>query len=364
MRGRYRIDGKGYGRWLMVSLLTFGLLFGSLVPARPAAALSLFGDESPLIRQQTDDAQKLQPEIGQNETSSSEQQGITPSSASEMQSEDAVLTWKYESTPAVTFDIRVSKTDLRDDTGQLTNAAQQQDGLSELRYVLGSVEETTYYWQVRPCENGICADWSTVWQVTIDNTAPTELTVRLDSEPTETTVRLAGSTEPYAEVSIRIDDTTCRTLADSEGAWNCEFDDQFTYGSYSAVATATDAAGNTSTLTELAFTLHEQFIAEQITEELLPETLEIGVIEQTLDKDVVTREVPERMSVHTVKDSLEAKPQQQASSSVDILETSEEGWKVLGVPWFYWLGGAGGMMGGWWTAAAALGARRYAFFGI
>ncbi|MDP3236610.1 MAG: Ig-like domain-containing protein [Myxococcales bacterium] len=89
---------------------------------------------------------------------------------------------------------------------------------------------------------------------TVDTSAPAApvITAPAMNATTSTTPTYAGTSEPNATVQVFVDGgmtPVCTTTANAMGAWSCASSTPLTMGAHTVTASATDAAGNTSSLT-------------------------------------------------------------------------------------------------------------------
>ena len=265
---------------------------------------------------------------------------------------DAVLRWSQTATDTIedSYDIRVaSSNDVDINTSALMSPILQQDGLVTPEYDVRSLTDGTYYWQVRSCDaSNTCSGWSSVFTVTIDGSVPGTPLGKVSSGVYSQTVTIDGTAEPASTIVITIGERTCNIVADSteKGNWSCTFDSEFEYGDYTALIKSSDAAGNESSPQNITFTVNELFIAPQITIEELPAVLEIVPITS------IPENKTELLSVTSSVDPIYTNVKQVAGDSTQsapsplsdggIIQPSESGWQIIGLPWFVWLGmGAG-----------------------
>lgn len=287
----------------------------------------------------------------------------TPASTtpSDVKPTDAILKWTATGTGTQedTYDVRLAASNEVDiDTGELTTPVHSENGLTVPQYdaTALALAEGAYYWQVRSCGLITCNDWSPVWSLIVDGTAPAEPTAAVTSDAYDQTVILAGSAEAGSTVHVTVGDLNCTTMTLEDGTWNCQFSDEFEFGDYAALIKTTDKAGNESTVLMLEFAVKELFVAPQITAEELPIALEIVPVDETPENKVFKQPVTSVIDVVNTgnTDELNQPKATVAPLSTDggIVQSSENGWQVLGLPWFIWLGSMAGITGGWWAFGA------------
>ena len=278
-------------------------------------------------------------------------------SAQQLRRDNAILTW----TPTGHdqdqdfYDIRVGTSSETDElTGELTAAPWFANGLPDAQYDMKAHPAGTYYWQVRSCgELGVCDSWSPVWTMNLDDTPPPIPTLERTTGEYDKVVAFTGTAEAGASVNLTVGDKACTAAVAQDGSWNCTFDGEFDYGDYSLTARASDAAGNASTEVIMEFSVIELFVAPQIAPEELPPVLDIVPADTTPENKVYRQPT---VSVIDVVNTGTSQPDETAVAAPKVLSTdggivqsSENGWQVLGLPWFLWLGSLGGIAASWWA---------------
>jgi hypothetical protein len=272
---------------------------------------------------------------------------------------NTILTWTAtgSGTQQDTYDVRTAPSDVMNESGELmdTNVTTW-DGLTEPRLDVTTSPEGPLFWQVRSC--GMltgCSDWTDPWRLMIDGTAPASPTASVTSNEFSRTVIIAGESEPASRVVVTVGELSCVGVSDGQGNWSCEFADEMAYGDYTANVSASDLAGNISAETTLDFSVNELFVAPQITPEELPAVLEIVPVDESPQNNVF------KQPVTSVIDVMNAGQAESETTDVGtavlsahdgIIESTESGWHVLGLPWFVWLGSAASMTAGWWAFGA------------
>lgn len=272
---------------------------------------------------------------------------------------DAILSWTSTGIDNVedSYDIRVAGTpETNAGTQELTTPIRNDNGLVTATYNITSLADGIYYWQVRSCSvDLLCSAWSQVWTVTIDGTAPDIPTAEITSGLYDQTVVIAGKAEPSSAVTVTVADKICNAAGDVNGDWSCTFGTSFDYGDYSASVVSTDAAGNQSLAVTIDFTVNELFVAPPITVEDLPLVLTIIPMDTTPENKVEQTPLPvvaDTISTAAVESTPVSKPAAILPLSTDggIIQSSEDGWKIMGISWYLWLGGGVGVMSIWWAA--------------
>jgi hypothetical protein len=121
---------------------------------------------------------------------------------------------------------------------------------------------TVYYWRVKAVDNyGNESAWSPLWKLSIDDTAPT---VNIDSPTNGTTfgnnslVHITGTTGDAVSYTLNIGSTGQVPIVNVSGSSFSSYDWDTTglaTGSYIASLTGTDAAGNTSSPSEIVINI-------------------------------------------------------------------------------------------------------------
>lgn len=291
-------------------------------------------------------------------------QSTTPT---DVKSSAAMLTWTPTGAQDVqdTYNVRIA-TDATPDplTGQLsTDVVKTSDvPLTSATFDATDLPEGTYYWQVESCAAAaplLCNGWSDVWTLHVDNTPPADPTAEYTSERYSQTVSFAGAAEALATVAVNANDKSCTATAAADGTWSCTFPDEFAYGDYTATVTATDKAGNQSTAVPIDFSVKELFVAPVISVEALPPVLDVVPVDPTPENQTV--QPPQIAKIDTVHmapitttaimPAVDDAPVTVKPLSTDggIIQSSENGWQIFGLPWFLWIGGGAGIAGAMWA---------------
>jgi len=249
-------------------------------------------------------------------------------------------------------------------TGELTTGlASKADNLTTASFDAHDLPEGNYYWQVRSCSAAaplVCHDWSAVWQLRVDATLPVEPTAEFTSAPYSQTVSFAGIAEALSTVTVAVGDKLCQATALEDGTWQCTFEGDFDYGDYTANITSTDKAGNESPVVILDFSVKELFVAPVITQQELPPVLDIVPVDETPENKVEQKPVVAVIDVVNMGIETEeaiATPTaviKPLSTEGGIVQSSENGWQILGLPWFLWAGSAAGLAGASWAFGAPI----------
>ena len=226
------------------------------------------------------------------------------------------------------------------------------DTLSSNELDVNSLNEATYYWQVRSCiAQDACNPWSPVQTVTLDATAPAMATSEVTSGMYDQDVVITGATEPSNVVTLHTAESSCETTADGNGTWSCTFE-RLGFGTYEASVISRDVAGNESPAFGLPFSVNELFVATKIIRDDLPPVLEIVPADESPQSKVL-QQPPHTIDSVNVSGTGEQSDvlgiANTLSSDGGIIQSSQNGWQVLGMPWFVWLGSLGGMFAGWWA---------------
>lgn len=327
----------------------------SMVLAATAALLSLHKNLQYIAaaEPESDPALETQPELPTFTPGTP-----SPLTPGDVKPSDATLKWTSTGVGTLedTYDIRITQTpEVDEETGELLTPTAVADDLTAAQFDATTFGEGMYYWQVRSCGVLSCNGWSSAWTLAIDATAPVP-TVEVTSSDYSRTVSLAGTAEASSRVDVTVGESTCTTTADNVGNWSCLFDEEFDYGEYTLSAVATDKVGNVSAATNLEFAVKELFVAPLITTEELPATLDIVPADETPENNVFKQPVTSVIDVVNTGSTEEteqiATGPAVLSTDGGIVQSSESGWQVLGLPWFIWLGSVAGITGGWWMFGA------------
>lgn len=258
------------------------------------------------------------------------------------------------------YSIRVATDPTTDTvTGELTTGlVSKADNLTTASFDAHDLPEGAYYWQVRSCSSAaplVCHDWSVIWTLRVDSTVPTLPTAKFTSEPYSQTVSFAGTAEALSTVTVATGDQLCQATVLEDGTWECTFEGDFDYGDYTATIKATDKAGNDSPVVPLDFSVKELFVAPVITQQELPPVLDIVPVDETPENKVEqkpTVAVIDVVNKGTETEAAIATPTaviKPLSTEGGIVQSSENGWQILGLPWFLWAGSAAGIAGASWA---------------
>lgn len=278
-----------------------------------------------------------------------------PTSPEAMKATGAMLTWTPTGSGETqdTYSIRVAESSETDEkTHELKASVMQADDLAAAQYDVSTLEDGVYYWQVRSCGlPGVCKDWTLVWTVTIDSVAPGIPSGKVTSGAYDKTVVFAGEAEPGTRVSITVGDASCTTMASLDGDWECQFVSEFEYGNYQAEVASADRADNVSEILTVEFSVSELFVAPQITTTELPQALEVVPITPpvaiTKPNDLPIPVATESTTIAIDRPATMSKTTEPLSTDGGVVQSSESGWKIFGLPWFIWLVGAVGLAVAW-----------------
>lgn len=112
---------------------------------------------------------------------------------------------------------------------------------------IGGTQNIIIYWRVGAVDIAGNTSWSELWELTIDNTAPSTLTISPVATNADTFRTISGTTEPGSTVEVTVESTpqTKSVVADAFGVWSIYFDN-LKEGNHTATAISTDAAGNST----------------------------------------------------------------------------------------------------------------------
>lgn len=283
--------------------------------------------------------------------------------ASEMKQAGAKLTWSATGTATIqdTYDVVVTQTsDVDQASGRLSGEPalpiDQTSHLAIAELDVSSLPDGMYYWQVSSCvDETPCTVWSEPVTVVIDALPPATPIAAVTSGKYDQHVVMTGTTDAATSVSVAVGDTTCKTTSDANGAWTCAFEVPFEYGTYDATITASDKVGNESPVLAFTFNVQELFVAPQITVAELPSTLEIVPVNDNPENTVFQQplSVGDTDSANTIETEESILPIDVKALSTDggVIQSSEDGWQVLGMPWYIWAG-LGGMLSAGWAASS------------
>lgn len=340
-----------------------------------AMLLALSALSSPLAAVQAADTEPTTSEVISTDETDEQKVALTSgtptaTSPEDLRLENAKLTWTPTGTGEIedTYEVTVATKGLAEDSSRLKeDISMSQAGVTKAEQDISSLGEGTYYWQVRSCLAGAaCKDWSDVYTVRIDGTAPKPPTATLKSDEYDRSVVMGGMAEPEGRVVIQVEELTCEATVDSDGAWNCTFPDDMEFGDYDATATIYDKAGNASEPLEFAFSVKELFVAAPITVEELPPALEVVPVSVVVENKVFKQPISVIDVVNMGEDI--SGPEESVLGAVSPLSTeggvvqaSESGWQVLGMPWYLWAG-VGGMLSAGWAVYSGRSLRLSSYF--
>ncbi len=327
------------------------------------ASLGLYRALSPVVAAEQDetavmDSSELQPapEPPQLQLIDGEPQ---PTSMQQLRRDNATLTWTPTGTgqDQDTYDVRVGTSGETDPvTKELKTAPWFASGLSDARFDMTPHPAGTYYWQVKSCDQLLlCGEWSEVWTMTIDDVVPLNPTAEVTSDMYDTTLSLAGTGEAGTTIVIAVGTITVEAVVAADGTWTATFDQPFDFGTYEAVVKSVDVALNESPVTLLSFGVKELFVAPQITVDELPVALAIVPVDETHENLVFKQPTTSVIDVANTGDEREdneaAAISMPLSTEGGIVQSSQDGWRLLGVPWFLWAG-IGGMLSASWLVSS------------
>jgi len=367
-RGNHRKTAWRYARvFVMVAVTATASLWlhKSLVPTVAAEPDKVPAEEQAPLADQQPTQTLLQ---------TGEPQSTT---AAETKPADTILRWTPTGVGDVQdmYDIRVATDPTVDPAkGELTTAmVKTVDGLVSAEFDARDLPEGVYYWQVRSCSAALpsaCHDWSAVWTLRVDATVPVAPTVEFTSETYSQTVSFAGTAEAATTVSVTVGDKTCTATAGENGAWSCTFDGDFEYGDYTATVRTADTAKNVSPDVLLDFNVKELFVAPVITQAELPPVLDIVPVDETPENKVEQKPVTAVIDVvntGTATDQDISTPTvaiKPLSTDGGIIQSSENGWQIFGLPWFLWAGSGAGLAGAFWAFGVPVPRRLTAMFSL
>lgn len=297
--------------------------------------------------------------------------------AAETKPADTILRWTPTGVGDIqdTYDIRVA-TDPTVEPAKAeltTGVVKTADRLALAEFDARDLPEGLYYWQVRSCSAALpsaCHDWSAVWTLRVDATVPAAPTVEFTSEPYSQTVSFAGTAEAATTVTVIVGDKTCIAIVGEDGTWSCTFEGDFEHGDYAATVRTSDTAGNASLDVSLDFSVKELFVAPVITQAELPPVLDIIPVDETPENKVEQKPVTAVIDVVNTGTTAEqdaltpAVAIQPLSTDGGIIQSSENGWQILGLPWFLWAGSGAGIAGAFWAFGVPVPRRLTAIFSL
>jgi hypothetical protein len=324
---------------LLAAVASFGLQ-KSLSPAASAEA-------DPSLAPTAPSSDALMPQLVSGPPTSTTKTDIAP--------DNAILTWTPTGTNGQqdTYEVQIADS-LDPATGQPVDSISHSK-LTVASYDARPLNEGTYYWKVRSCGQITCGDWSSMSTLNVDATAPVAPTAKLTSNQYDQNASFAGTAEAGSVIAVKVAGaTTCTTTVAPDGTWSCEATPSLDYGDYTASVTATDTAGNVSPETALDFSVKELFVAPQITQAELPATLEVVTIDsqsenKVLDQPMSSADAVSMGASKSADSTTRSQPTTPLSTDGGLLQSSQAGWQVLGLPWFMWVGGMTGIGGAWWA---------------
>ena len=317
-----------------------------------SSALSLSTPNSSTAEQDnpSDEVDKQNPD--ELQLSSGIPMSTTPSY---LKPENAKLTWTPTGSDGIqdAYDISVSTSAEIQPSGAFSGEVIR-SGMFEqsAEFPISGLIDATYYWQVRSCSVVAgCSDWSHSYPITIDSMAPGAPSANIISGQYEKVAIFTGTADVGSKVIANIGKNVCQSNVIEDGSWKCEFSNSITYGPHTATVVSSDEAGNISQPVNVEFTVKELFVSSKIAEAELPQVLNIVPINDTPENAVFKQPIT---VVDTVNDGIVTQEEALNESSVPVMSTdggivraTENGWQVVGLPWFVWLGGISGALAGW-----------------
>jgi hypothetical protein len=333
-------------RALAAMLLTLSAV---LAPLAAAPATYAEGPDADIPASEESDQQKLELANG----------NPTATSAADVKLEGATISWTPTGIGDIqdTYELVVARQNRAEGSNTLTQEiVMSQVGLTEAKQDVAALGEGTFYWQVRSCVvNAACKEWSEAYAVNIDGAAPDAPIATVSSGQYDRTVSLSGTAEANGKVTAQVGEATCRAAVDTTGAWNCTLPGEMEFGDYEALVTAFDDVGNASQAFTLAFSVKELFVAPPIKAEELPAVLEVVPVSTVAENKVFKQPISVIDSVNMGQDisepagSVLGAAVHPLSTEGGIVQPSESGWQVFGMPWFMWAGVGGILSAGWFV---------------
>lgn len=270
----------------------------------------------------------------------------------------------------VFYDVRVSQNPDRDGNGALSDPRVMVFGTADTFMTFSGLTEGEWYWQVQARDSlGNKSDWSTLWQMTVDASAPivTIKQMNTTTPSVDEDILLAGTvsdTSGIKKLVLLYGDTSVEVPVNSDGTWSHTIVGGFSVkGVYQVRAEATDIHDTTTT--------EEASLAGAINVEVaafIPPatgTIAPGITSRLSERFPAittprTVTVPTPAVVDEEKDDtgvLGSETTKEADLG-DIAKTpaiaaTESGWSFFGVAWYWLLFGAGAIgSAAWWMIAS------------
>lgn len=226
----------------------------------------------------------------------------------------------------------------------------------------------TIYWRVRAVDQaGNKSAWSDIGKIITDVDAPT-VTVNAVASSEDTTPTITGTTSEFGgDVTIAVDGSDVVTVtSDASGNWSWTATAPFAVGSHTVLATATDAAGNTSSSDTTApqsywkqFTIEVPAVVQVITTTTTTPTPQAAPTAATPTNDgtavlgaqdgTTATDTNEQATVGSKDDG---SSQVSAAGASDTKSANNGEWNVLGLAWYWWLVIIAAIIALWWFIAA------------
>lgn len=226
----------------------------------------------------------------------------------------------------------------------------------------------TIYWRVRAVDQaGNKSAWSDIGKIITDVDAPT-VTVNAVASSEDTTPTVTGTTSEFGgDVTITIDGSDVATVtSDASGNWSWTATAPFAVGLHTVLATATDAAGNTSSSDVTApqsywkqFTIEAPAVVQVATTTTTTPAPQAAPTAATPTNDgtavlgaqdgTTTTDTNEQATVGSKDDD---SSQVSAAGASDTKSANNGEWNILGLAWYWWLVIIAAIIALWWFIAA------------
>lgn len=285
--------------------------------------------------------------------------GVVLTSGSATNDENGVASWNASSSSDVDHYIYKYWNDISGNPYKESSAWTTTTSGVSLAGAFNQGEGAHYFSIAAVDEAGNTSAFSTPFKVVFDKTAPT-VTVNSIANSTNTQPTITGTTsELGGDVTIIVDSVTQGTVtSDAAGNWSWTPTTPLAVGSHTIVATATDAAGNTSTAT----TLSDQPYWKQFSV-VAPAVLQVNTQGAPGLQVTPTTPAPQAQVVAT-DDTAVLGEQDTASDSDTASDTSGDQavagtsdkktaeWNLFGIAWYWWLVALAALATLWWLIAA------------
>lgn len=288
----------------------------------------------------------------------------------------ANLTWDAstdETDGGVSYDIRVAQNPDLDDDGALSDPSVRAAETAETSIAFGDLAEGEWYWQVRARDSvGNASAWSSLWQMTVDTSAPTVTIQKLNTTTpsVDEDIFLSGTATDKSgikdqKITLYYAGTSVDVPVQDDGTWTHTITGGFSVkGTYLIRAEATDIH-DTTTSPEAS---EAGAISVEVAAFIPPQTGTISPdVTSRLSERFPTITVPRTVTVPTPTVVDEGQEEDagvlgsETTKEADLGDTaknpaiavSENGWRFFGIAWYWWVIGMAAIgSAAWWMIAS------------